>query len=185
MAVFSGKIVDAYFSNPELTTVELLYEADEKQQEAGVELIAHHLQVDEEDSQFQDLLKEWSYEQIDEATKARNEQYRDEFRMAFHNYAMEHDLYGHGNVDENKKLLDNAVLRSEGARPDSDLVQGSMNLVFDFDPEDEKQKEDLFKLKLKMFEQPHVDESKSRKLKSDIRKADTPLAAIQAYSKFK
>ena len=60
-----------------------------------------------------------------------------------------------------------------------------MYLVFDFDPEDEKQKEDLFKLKLKMFEQPHVDESKSRKLKSDIRKADTPLAAIQAYSKFK
>tara|TARA_Y100000782_G_C10015905_1_gene194889 strand:+ start:175 stop:561 length:387 start_codon:yes stop_codon:yes gene_type:complete len=128
-------------------------------------MIAHHLTVDENDSQFQDLLKEWSYEQIDEATKARNEQYRDEFRMAFHNYAMEHDLYGHG---DNK-----------------DLIQGSINLIFDFDPEDEKQKEDLFKLKLKMFEQPQVEKSKSRKLKSDIRKAITPLETILAYTKFK
>ena len=185
MALFSGKIVDAYYSDPDLKFIEVLYEADEQQKKGGVDLLSHALTVDEKDDQFKDLLKEWSLDQIDESTKARNEQYRDEFRMAFHNYAMEHDLYGHGNVDENKKLLDNAVLRSEGARPDSDLVQGSMNLVFDFDPEDEKQKEDLFKLKLKMFEQPHVDESKSRKLKSDIRKADTPLAAIQAYSKFK
>ena len=165
MAIFSGKIVDAYYSNPEYTTVELLYEADNKQQEAGMKIIAHHLTVDENDSQFQDLLKEWSYEKIDEATKARNEQYRDEFRMAFHNYAMEHDLYGHGN--------------------DKDLIPGSINLIFDFDPEDEKQKEDLFKLKLKMFEQPQVEKSKSRKLKSDIRKAITPLETILAYTKFK
>ena len=165
MAIFSGKIVDAYYSNPELTTVELLYEADNKQQEAGVEMMAHHLTVDENDSQFQDLLKEWSYEKIDEATKARNEQYRDEFRMAFHNYAMEHDLYGY---DNNK-----------------DLMQGSINLIFDFDPEDEKQKEDLFKLKLKMFEQPQVEKSKSKNLKSDIRKASTPLETILAYTKFK
>ena len=128
-------------------------------------MISHHLTVDENDSQFQDLLKEWSYEKIDEATKARNEQYRGEFRMAFHNYAMEHDLYGHG---DNK-----------------DLIQGSINLIFDFDPEDEKQKEDLFKLKLKMFEQPQVEKSKSKNLKSDIRKASTPLETILAYAKFK
>ena len=184
MAVFSGKIVDAYFSNPELTTVELLYEADEKQQEAGVELIAHHLQVDEEDSQFQDLLKEWSYEQIDEATKARNEQYRDEFRMAFHNYAMEHDLYGHGNPDENKALLDHSILKSEG-KTDPDLVQGSLNMLFEFDIEDKVHKEDLFKLKLKMFEQPKVEKSKSQKLKADLRKSSTPMEAIAVYTKFK
>ena len=184
MAVFSGKIVDAYFSNPELTTVELLYEADEKQQEAGVELIAHHLQVDEEDSQFQDLLKEWSYEQIDEATKARNEQYRDEFRMAFHNYAMEHDLYGHGNPDENKALLDHSILKSEG-KTDPDLVQGSLNMLFEFDIEDKVHKEDLFKLKLKKFEQPKVEKSKSQKLKADLRKSSTPMEAIAVYTKFK
>ena len=180
MAIFSGKIVDAYYSNPEYTTVELLYEADNKQQEAGMKMIAHHLTVDENDSQFQDLLKEWSYEKIDEATKARNEQYRDEFHMAFHNYAMKYDLYGHGNMDEQAWRAS----RFQGAI-DKDLIQGSLNLIFDFDPEDDKQKEDLFKLKLKMFEQPQVEKSKSKNLKSDIRKASTPLETILAYTKFK
>ena len=183
MAIFSGRIVDAYYSNPELSTIELLYEADEKQKKDGLEILSHHLLVDEEDDQFQDLLKEWSYEQIDEATKARNEQYRDEFRMAFHNYAMDHDLYGHGNKDEGKALLDYAVLKSEG-RTDPDLVQGSLNMLFEFDPEDEVQKEDLFKLKLKMFEQPKVEKSKKQKLKADLRKSNTPMDAVCAYSKF-
>lgn len=181
MAVFSGRIIDAYFSNPELTTVELLYEADEKQKESGLDVVAHHLVVDEEDSQFQDLLKEWSYEQIDEATKAKNEQTRDEFRIAFHNYATEHNLYQHGNWDTHDQVL--RKLPPSAQVPD-DLAQGSMNMIFEFDPEDEKQKEDLFKLKLKMFEQSHVEENVSKTLKADIRKASTPLQAIIAYAKF-
>jgi hypothetical protein len=183
MAVFSDHIVDVYYSNPELTTVEILYEADKEQKKAGMELVCHHLVVDEEDDQFKDLLSEWSYEQIDESTKARNEQTRDEFRMAFHNYAMENDLYGHGNADTNKALLDHSVLKSEG-RTDPDLVQGSLNMLFDFDPEDEVQKEDLFKLKLKMFEQSQVEDSKKQKLKADLRKSTTPIEAVFAYSKF-
>ena len=123
-------------------------------------------------------------DQIDESTKARNEQYRDEFRMAFHNYAMEHDLYGHGNKDDNKALLDHSVLKAEG-KTDPDLVQGSLNILFEFDPEDEVEKEDLFTLKLKMFEQPNVEKSKSQKLKADLRKASTPMEAVIAFAKFK
>ena len=38
MAIFSGRIVDAYYSNPELSTIELLYEADEKQKKDGLEI---------------------------------------------------------------------------------------------------------------------------------------------------
>ena len=37
MAIFSGKIVDAYYSDPELKFIEIMYEADEQQKEAGVE----------------------------------------------------------------------------------------------------------------------------------------------------
>ena len=178
MAIFSGKIVDAYYSNPELSTIELLYEADEKQKKDGLEILSHHLSVDEKDDQFQDLLKEWSYEQIDEATKARNEQYRDEFRMAFHNYATEHDLYQHGNPDTHAETLQKVY------GPSNDLAQGSLNTIFDFDPENEYHKEDLFKFKLKMFEQDHVESSKSKIKKTEIRKASTPLEAIIAYLKF-
>ena len=184
MALFSGKIVDAYYSDPDLKFIEVLYEADEQQKKAGVDLLSHALTVDEKDDQFKDLLKEWSLDQIDESTKARNEQYRDEFRMAFHNYAMEHDLYGHGNPDENKALLDHSILKSEG-KTDPDLVQGSLNMLFEFDIEDKIHKEDLFKLKLKMFEQPKVEKSKSQKLKADLRKSSTPMEAIAVYTKFK
>ena len=182
MAVFSGRIVDAYYSNPELTTVELLYEADDTQREKGMEVVAHHLVVNEEDSQFQDLLKEWSYEQIDEATKARNEATRDEFRIAFHNYATEHGLYQHGNPDVHAETLKKVY---ENPRTPDDLVQGSMDMIFNFDPENEHHKEDLFKLKLKMFDQEHVEKSDAKAKKTEIRKASTPVEAIVAYHKFK
>ena len=67
---------------------------------------------------------------------------------------------------------------------DPDLIQGSLNQLFEFDTEDEVQKEDLFKLKLKMFEQPQVEKSKKQKLKADLRKAISPIEAAYAYAKF-
>ena len=145
----------------------------------GVDLLSHALSVDESDQQYKDLLGEWDLNQIDEATKARNEQYRDEFRIAFHNYATEHNLYQHGNPDTHNEILDKNFLKETVDQ------QASFDIIFDFDPDNEVHKEQLFKLKLKMFEQTHVDESKSRKNKTELRKADTPLDAIVVYSKFK
>ena len=179
MALFSGKIVDAYYSDPDLKFIEVLYEADEQQKKAGGDLLSHALTVDESDQQYKDLLGEWDLNQIDEATKARNEQYRDEFRIAFHNYATEHNLYQHGNPDTHNEILDKNFLKETVDQ------QASFDIIFDFDPDNEVHKEQLFKLKLKMFEQTHVDESKSRKNKTELRKADTPLDAIVVYSKFK
>jgi len=179
-AIFSGKIVEAFYSNPELTAIEVLYEADPEQVKAtGNDLQSHHLVVDEEDWQFQSLLEEWTLNQLDEATKSRNETYRDEFRIAFHNYASEHNLYQHGNVDIHNSVLDKNFLK------DTVDEQASFDIIFDFDLDNEIHKEQLFKLKLKMFEQPHVDESKSRKNKTELRKSETPLDAIVVYSKFK
>ena len=40
MALFSGKIVDAYYSDPDLKFIEVLYEADEQQKKAGVDLLS-------------------------------------------------------------------------------------------------------------------------------------------------
>ena len=45
-------------------------------------------------------------------------------------------------------------------------------------------KEDLFKLKVKMFEQDVVKKSKSKTKKTAIRKAETPVEAISAYYAF-
>ena len=62
--------------------------------------------------------------------------------------------------------------------------QADLSLIFDFDPEISEQKEGLFKLKLQMFEQDIVKNSKSKVAKATIRKASTPIEAIVAYKKF-
>ena len=157
---FSGRIVEAYYSNPELNTVAVMWSDGEKNRE-------YYINVDEEDDQFQALLKEWSYESLDECTRNRNEATRQEFRDAFHQYATEHNLYQHGDPDYQKEEK-----------------QSSLDIIFDFDPENFVHKEDLFKLKLKMFEQDAVKNSKAKTKKTAVRKAKTPAEAISAYYAF-
>ena len=62
--------------------------------------------------------------------------------------------------------------------------QSNFNLLFDFDPEDNNHKEQLFKLKLKMFEQDVVKNSKARTKKTALRTAKTPLETIEVYKSF-
>ena len=174
MAIFSGKIVDAYYSDPELKFIEIMYEADEQQKEAGVDLLSHALTVDDDDQQYKDLLEEWSLEAIDEATKSRNEQYRNEFRVAFHNYATEHGLYQHGNPDTHHLALDEVT----------NTYSPLFDVICNFDEDNSTHKEELFKLKLKMFEQEHVEDSVKKEVKSELRKAKTVSEAIVAYNKF-
>ena len=155
---FCGRIVEAYYSNPELDTVAILWSDGEKNRE-------YHVVVDEEDDQFLALLKEFDYESIDECTRKKHEIHRQSFREAFDNYAREHNLYGEGDQEDHPALV-------------------SVDILFDFDPEDNKDKEELFKLKLKIFNLDIVQKSKAKTKKTKIRKAETPLAAVVAYSAF-
>jgi hypothetical protein len=174
MAIFSGKIVDAYYTDPDLKFIEIVYEADEQQKEAGVNLLSHALTVDDEDQQYNDLMEEWTLEALDSATKARNEQYRNEFRVAFHNYATEHGLYQHGNPDTHHLALDEVT----------NTYSPLFDVICNFDEDNSTHKEELFKLKLKMFEQEHVEDSVKKEVKSELRKAKTVSEAIVAYNKF-
>ena len=157
---FCGRIVEAYYSNPELDTVAIMWSDGEKNRE-------YYVNVDEEDDQFKALLKEWSYESLDECTRNRNEATRQEFRDAFHRYATDNNLYSHGDPDGLK-----------------DEKSTSLDIIFDFDPENYQHKEELFKLKLKMFEQDVVRNSKAKTKKTAIRKAETPIEVISAYNAF-
>jgi len=157
---FCGRIVEAYYANAELDTVQIMWSDGEKNRE-------YHLKVDENDDQFQALLKEYSYESLDETTRAKNEAGRQLFRDAFHRYAMQNNMFSSGELPQN-----------------SEEFQGSLDLMFEFDPENDEQKEALFKLKLKIFEQEEVKKSRKKKAKTDIRKAETPIEAIVAYHSF-
>jgi len=125
---------------------------------------SYHLPVDENDDQFKALLSEYSYESLDEATRMKNEAGRQAFRDAFHRYATEQGLYGHG---------------GEGAAEEK---QADLSLIFDYDEELPQHKEELFKLKLKMFEQDAVKKSDVKTLKKEIRTSKTPLEALVIYS---
>ena len=68
MAIFSGKIIEAYFANSENDAVEVIYEE-------GKRAINHYLPVDYNNQDFKDLVDEYSSDKIAEATMARNKRY--------------------------------------------------------------------------------------------------------------
>ena len=70
---FSGKIVEAYYTNPELDTVSIIWSDGKKVRE-------YYVVVDEKDHQFQALLKEFDYNSLDECTRKKHEAHREEFR---------------------------------------------------------------------------------------------------------
>ena len=177
---FVGQIVEAYYTDPELKHICIVYnytvpddgvhtDRDGNPNGGQIATTVYNIMIeDKEDARLLALLEEFSWEAIDECTRTRHENHRQEFRDAFHRYATENNMYGHG-------------LDSGGNQDES---QGSLNIVFDFDPENNDHKEVLFKLKLKMFEQEEVKSSRKRAAKTEIRKANTPVEAIKAYAKF-
>jgi len=174
---FCGRIVEAYYTNPELDTVAVLWHDTGDSAETQT-LREYYIAVDEENEQFQYLLKEFSYDSIDECTRDRNEATRTEFRDAFHRYATENNLYGHGDDGTNRAPEPEAMVAP------AEETMPSVDIMFEYDEEDEVQKESLFKMKLKMFEQDVIQKSKAKVKKAAIRKAKTPLEALVAYSAF-
>ena len=167
MAHFSGKIINAYYTNPEHNTVCVMWSDGELARE-------HYVVVDENDTQFQELLEEWSYDSLDQATQQFNDNVSQEFKDAFERYAMRNNLYGYSE--------DGSVPRPQD---DDEVLRGDLEtLILNFDEENTEQKEQLFKLKLKLFEEDVVKSSKKRTAKTDLRKAETPVEAIAAYAKF-
>ena len=68
MAIFSGKIIEAYFTNSENNTVEVIYKE-------GPRAINHYLPVDYNEQDFKDLIAEYDTDKIAESTIARNRKY--------------------------------------------------------------------------------------------------------------
>ena len=65
MAIFSNKIVDVYYTDENLSNVTILYNYEKD----GETLVGeYHLLVDETEAQFQDLMKEVTYQDIELAT---------------------------------------------------------------------------------------------------------------------
>lgn len=149
MAIFSGKIIEAYYANADNTAIEIIYQE-------GKRAINHYLAVDTGHPDFQDLVEEYPLSKIADATVARNKQvYRQLDRIV--------------EAKVKQKVEDKPMQNFDSV----------MEFIIDYDPK--KQAEDLFSLKLKIFEKDIVKDSKDNDSKSKIRQAKTPLDVLLAY----
>jgi len=163
--LWTDKITDYYYSNPELDTVAVLWTDPDD----GL-VREHYIMVDEEDEQWRDFNKEVSYEDIDKRTQVRHEEFREQFREAFRDWAQRED------VDFNDANSTNKF---------EDVI---INFLSEFDNTNADQKEQLFKLKLKIFEQDIVKNSESadkfKNAKTFIRKSESPMDVLLGYMVF-
>ena len=180
--LWSGNIIesedgikDARYSNPELDTVTLLYTGED-------DVIREwYIPVDENDDQWNAFLKEVSYDQLDKNTMAFNENFRDEFRAAFDDYAGRNYVVEKVVEKEVEKII---TIREKGE--EKEVVVMDMNFLVD--DGSEKYKEMLFKFKLQIFETDEVKNApandQTKFAKSYIRKATTPVDVIVGYRLF-
>ena len=172
---FCGRIIEAYYTNPNLDTVCVTYREEEELTPDGEpRAYDYYMEVDESDPRFQALLKEVSYEDLEKTTGDRNEAYHEQFRQIVRGYIDREGLTGDllDSGDTADRVMDEARLQL-------------FDFIFNYNPESTKSrndKEQFFRLKLYMFE-TEVGKGASRKHKSDIRKSDTPLEAFVVFQK--
>ncbi len=163
---FCGRIIEAYYTNPELDTVCVTYREDEQLTPDGEpRAYDYYMEVDETDARFQALLKEYSYEDLQTTTEERHKIYRKDFQNIVGEYIKENGL--------TSSLSDDRLV--EKAR-----VKLYDEFFLNFDGEDQKNKEELFRLKLRIFEAEECQNA-SRSQKAKIRKAQTPIEIIYHY----
>jgi hypothetical protein len=175
--LWTDKITDYYYSNPELDTVAVMWTDPEDNL-----VREHYIKVDESDEQWRDFVKEVSYEDIDKRTQVRHEEFREQFREAFRNYAQANDQGNQNDLSENQNDANSA---GGTEKPYEDVV---IDFLSTYDKESPEQKEQLFKFKLKIFEQDIVKNSESidkfKNAKTFIRKANSPIEVLLGYMVF-
>jgi len=172
---FCGRIIEAYYTNPNLDTVCVTYKEEEELTPDGEpRAYDYYMEVDESDPRFQALLKEVSYEDLEKTTGDRNEAYHEQFRQIVRGYIDREGLTGDllDSGDTADRVMDEARLQL-------------FDFIFNYNPESTKSrndKEQFFRLKLYMFE-IEVWQKASKKHKSDIRKSESPLEAFVIFQK--
>ena len=154
------RFIDAYFTDNEKKVVNVLWENDKK------EVIEETVIAETNDPAWENLLNQpnVSLDTIHERTHNRNKEQREIFEQQILEIAKREGLW--------KDIVE---------QEDSLLKVSNLVLL----NEDEINSEDLFKFKLKLFEQEIVSESTDRQLKSELRKAVTFWDAIVTYRKFR
>lgn len=152
MAIFSGKIIEAYFTNSENNTVEVIYKE-------GPRAINHYLPVDYNEQDFKDLIAEYDTDKIAESTIARNRKYAQQL----------------------SEMVD-AGIKARSDVKQKISVQDFVKKLLNFKDNDEECKEILFTLKIEIFETEKLKNCKDNEQKARLRSAKTPVELLSLYN---
>ena len=157
MAIFSGKIIEAYYTDQQKSTIEVIYKE-------GEQAFSHYLKHDNSHPDFQDLIKEYDIEALTSATINRLNNYRKQLKDTISDYQ--------------KKALEKVENEFKILR---DLF---FNTMLNFNDEDQKHLEILFTFKLKDFDTNKIKNSVDEDLKTQLRSAMTLGEAIKIFNSF-
>ena len=157
MAIFSNKIVNVYYTDENLSNVTILYNYEKD----GETLVSeYHLVVDETEAQFQDLLKEMTYQDIETSTVEMHTAHRKELQNI---------------IDEEvKRLSVNQVLQEHETVSDKHF-----QVIFEYDPDTHQ--DELFKAKMYLFTLDMVKNG-SKTFRTKVRKAEDILELCKLFS---
>ena len=151
MAIPEHKFVSAHFTDEQKTTVEVQWEAlDGKRR-------VEYIIAEEDNVHWKNLLEHISIDELHEST---------------YKY-----------IKQTQKVMEDAVLNVAKARgmlydTKNNIYKRLTSFIFaEFD--EEKDREDLFAFKLALFEVDQIQKSKSRALKTKLRKAKNIKEALQ------
>lgn len=157
MALPGHEFLTAHFSDNERTNVEVYWVTPD-----GLETRVENIEAKTGDPAWEDLLTHISLEELHQATYKQMQEQDAMFKEDVIKIAKErgliHDLTNLNNVETMKLIVD--------------FIFG------EFDPQ--KDKEKLFMFKLKLFEVDKIKKSSNRELKAKMRKAESLVDAIKA-----
>jgi hypothetical protein len=156
----NGKFTHARYVNSKKQEVEAIW-YDEEQGTYTQEAV----RCDLENSRYLKLLDTFTTDEISTMTDQHSKNQAENFKLFVKSMASDYGL----------------VYDPNAADP-TEKVHG-IDHIFN-PPEGDEGTDLMFELKLKIFDMPEVQKSKNKKLKEDLRKAETPLEALFIAGKF-
>ena len=157
MAIFSNKIINAYYTDSSLSNVTILYNYEKD----GETLVGEYrLLVDETEEQFKDLMKEVTYQDIEINTMALHEKYNKQMIEIIN--------------DESKRIA-----RREVREEFFGLDDGDFETIFQYDSS--KHADELFKCKMYLFSLDIIKNG-HKTFRAKIRKAENILELCKLLS---
>ena len=150
MAIFSGKIIEASYTNEAKDTVEIVYKE-------GTKAVVYYLQINHSHPDTIDLIKEYSLDKVQETTTAKIKQYNDEIKEA--------------NKLDLQKITDELKVKANN-------FTNWYEFMFHFDKRSPNHMNYLFEMKLKLFDEEKVKKMPEDK-KNLIRDSLNPLEIIK------